>query len=151
MSLYAHLVWAVGVAIALILGVVFERHEGAKSCLLRDSQAANKQTVQNAVKHEAAQGAVHDEVLQYIASVSAPLMVLPAVRVCAATKSSHPGAVLQAGTPGSAVAGPAANVPKADQRAAVAVDIGQPLEKIGQKADAQVAGLVAYIQNVCLK
>jgi hypothetical protein len=148
MSLYAHAIWAAIVFLALILGALYERHQGAQSCLAADAVAATKQQVKVAVGQASATAEVAKEMSDYAQATGQPVTTAPIVRVCPAAKPSRPGPVLPAAAPAGAAAR-AAELPAAPGPAAAGSDLGASLEAVGRDADAQVRGLIDYITQVC--
>jgi hypothetical protein len=149
MSSYAHLIWAGVALLALLGGVAYERHAGAQSCVLAQTKLALKQEAQNTADASAAAVQVQREVTDHAQAVAAPVRA-PVVRVCPAAQPPHPGGVLQtpAAAPGADAPAPVSDPAQSDPRGR---DIGTPIEKVGQAADAQIAGLEDYITNVCLR
>jgi hypothetical protein len=149
MSIYAHLIWVGICVLALGAGIAYERHEGAKACIARDVKAAGAQETKVTAQESAAaeevkrEGEVHDQ------TVAEPVIPIAPVRVCPLAQPSHPSRVLQTTAAGSGAA-ESPDVPAAAARHSDAVDVGEPLERVGQSADAQISGLVDYINHVCL-
>lgn len=135
--------------VALVTFIGFgwhERHVGAQGCVQADIKATEVQDKKDAQTLQKDQVAVKDEGATYEQTIAAPPPVGPPVRLC---KQANPPRVQAAAAAG----------PKADAAPAVsaeaggdtqAPDIGPDLRENVRQADAQVAGLEAYIRDVCL-
>ena len=148
MSVYAHLIWAGICVLALVVGALYERHEGAAASIARDTAAETKIEVKDAAAEATATAETQKEMSDYAQATSQPVTTAPVVRVCAPAKPSGAGKVLPA-APAAGATDAGADVPGAAQPDSVGSDIGEPIEEIGRKADAQVAGLIDYVTKVC--
>src|SRR5579863_7846764 len=81
-KIYVHLVWAAICAIALVVGIAFERHEGAQGCIQRDTQAGVAQEKKTAAAEGAGAVTATDEGKDYASRSTAPIVNAPAAIVC---------------------------------------------------------------------
>ena len=130
-------------AVFLFLGVLYERHEGAVSCVASDVKAAVKQEVKVAADTAAAQVVVKQEGADYAQEKSKPITHAPVIRLCAPAQPSNSSPVLPASTPG-----PIPDAAPAERAEVKEVDTG-PIIAVGRDADAQVEKLQDYIIKVC--
>jgi hypothetical protein len=136
------------VGLALVAGVAYERHEGAKGCEQADTKAATTQALKVAGEAGAATEIVKHEEQNYVEAITRPVVDAPVVRVCPAAPTPHPSAVLRA-TSAATVDHAAPEVPAAIAPNPPGRDIGAPVESVGHDADAQVAALQDYVKRVC--
>lgn len=123
-------------------------HFGGLSGRLAAAQTVVKQEVATQRRTTTDQATVAEEAKTYEAAID-PLAPLPApvVRLCynstarAAVPSAHPAGSGAAPGPPIPAAAAAPTLP--------GPDIGRPVLQVGRRADAQVAGLIDYIQRVC--
>lgn len=137
--------------LALIILVGFGWHErsvGAGKCEAADAKAAQIEDKKDAQTLQKDEDAVKTEGITYETIIAAPPPVGPPVRLCHDTP--HPPSV-----PAAPVARPKADAPPAVPATAggdpeKGPDLGPELRANTRQADAQVAGLQAYIRTVCL-
>lgn len=141
------LLWLALVA-ALVIGFGwYEQGRGAAKCVAADTKAASTQIAHNATVEAQAATIVSQEKTTYEQAVAAPVLVPIHVSVC---HEAARGAMSNAAATGSS----------ADARAPVRTtdrpdpvpgpDIGPSLQAVGKDATAQVAGLIDYVNKVCL-
>lgn len=132
------------IALAIFLFALWERHQGAQSFIRRDQKAVAIQTQANEAAYAKGVVTVFQEASTYDAAIHAPVDRPPIVRVCH-TPDSHavpaPPAAARSANGGSAL--------RADPTPVAGPDIGTGLVRNDRKADAQVAGLLSYIRDVC--
>jgi hypothetical protein len=130
------------VLILIVVGFAFYfEHRGAKECKQADATAVTKQEAHNAdvLKTDIATNTQIEDTLH--AAEIAPITA-PVVRVCYYKASPVPNSTPTAG-------GPDVSTPVREEPVA-GPDIGRPVLTQGRNADAQIAGLQAYIAKVCL-
>jgi len=140
-------VWA-AIVILVIVGFAWhERHVGTVKCEKADAQASSQQDLKDAQTHQKQQDAVITEGKTYAATTSAPPPAGPPVRLCDAP---HPAPVPATATPRPSPDAAPAVPAEAGGDPAQRPDVGPDLRANARDADAQIAGLQAYIREVCL-
>lgn len=141
-------------ALAIIGCLGWIEHLGYARCVRQDVKIVQQAQVQNAATVARATQITHEEARTYAAAIAAPVVapVHLTFRVC---EPAGAGSLPEAATAGSDAHG-AGDVPGSDHAGALpgaaggGRDVGPGLQKVGQSADAQVAGLQDYIRRVCL-
>ena len=146
-TLAERLAWAAIALVCAVLGIAWERHEGAQSCVERDTAAGTHQEVVTAAAEATGSAEVAKEIEDYARATNQPITTAPHISVCVAAQPSAARAVLPARA-SRASAHAAADVPAAGASVARVLD-GERLEEIARQADAQIAGLQDYVLRVC--
>ena len=132
-------------AVILLCGIGLAlEHRGAQTCLNADKAAVTKQEARNEVKGELDAQTINEEAKAFKNVVAAPDPVdVPHVQLCHYQAS----AVSSPKAPGPL---PDASPPIRGQDTPPPRDVGPPLVKVGQEADAQIRALQDYVSRVCL-
>lgn len=140
-------VWAVLVILVIVGFAWHERSLGVRRCEKADALASSQQDLTDARTHQKQQDAVITEGKTYAATTSAPPPAGAPVRLCDAP---HPAPVPAATAPSPRVDAAPAVPAEAGRDSAQRPDVGPDLRANARDADAQIAGLQAYIREVCL-
>lgn len=136
------------VAVILLFGLgVYLEHRGASACISADkvqvaAQAAHKASV------EAVDAVIVTQEKQiYDQAVDRPLVRPISISLCGPTPATLPAAPAPGRKPDAATT--SAEVHR--EPVVPSATLGPGLQRTGQQADAQIAGLQDYINRVCLK
>lgn len=131
-------------------------HEGAQSVKVADLKTEVKQDAMATKVTQQDIDLTHQEAKTYADAVAAansapdPAPVVICVRKYPIVQSTNSGATGGGGDGGGGLPPGAAQPVRAAAEPIPVTDIGGPAVAIGARANAQVAALKAYIQNVCL-
>jgi hypothetical protein len=133
-------------AAALLLAfTLYERHQGAQSCVRADNAAVARDEQKAASDYAKGVTTVFQEASTYDAAIHAPVDRPIHVSVCQPSRGSTPA---QDPTP-AGVADAAPAVRTASEADPVQRDVGPELQAVGRDANAEVIGLQGYIREVC--
>lgn len=136
------------VAVILLFGIgVYLEHRGAASCIAADKVQVAVQAAHKASVEAVDAVIVTQEKQTYDQAVDRPLVRPISLSLCNATPAVVPAAAAPGRQPDAAPASAAI-----DREPVVSsATLGPGLQRTGQQADAQIAGLQDYINRVCLK